>query len=48
MTLVTEALCVQYPDILERHNRKKLLRTYNSRLPEGVAAVPEEGEEAVL
>jgi hypothetical protein len=48
MTLVTEALCVQYPDILERHNRKKLLRMYNSRLPEGVAAVTEEGERVVL
>ena len=48
MTLVTEALCVQYPDILERHNRKKLLRMYNCRVPEGVATVTEEGEGVVL
>jgi hypothetical protein len=31
MTLVTEAMCVRYPDILESHNRKKLLRMYNTR-----------------
>ena len=28
MTLVTERLCVQYPNILERHNRGKLLKRY--------------------
>jgi hypothetical protein len=33
MTLVTEQLCIQYPDILERHNRGKILRIFKSRLP---------------
>ena len=28
MTLVTERLCVQYPNILERHNRGKLHKRY--------------------
>ena len=28
MTLVTERLCLQYPSILERHNRGKLLKRY--------------------
>ena len=43
MTLVNEAMCVQYPDILERHNRKNLLRMYNSRGED-----PGEGEGVVL
>ena len=34
MTLITEALCVRFPDILESRNRKQLLRMYNSRAPE--------------
>ena len=34
MTLVPEAMCIRYPDILESHNRKKLLRMYNTRDPE--------------
>jgi len=45
MTLVTEAMCVRYPDILESHNRKKLLRMYNTQVP---VVTTGEGEEAVL
>ena len=30
MTLVNEQLCVRFPDILEKHNRTKLLRKYSS------------------
>jgi hypothetical protein len=33
MTLVTEAMCIRYPDILESHNRKKLLRMFNTQVP---------------
>jgi len=45
MTLVTEAMCVRYPDILESHNRKKLLRMYITRDTPGET---EGGEGAVL
>ena len=31
MVVVSEALCIRYPDILESRNRKKLLRMYNQR-----------------
>ena len=45
MVLVTEAMCIRYPDILASHNRKKLLRMYNNR---GPVEATGEGEEAVL
>ena len=43
MVLVTEPWCIRFPDILERHNRKQLLRTYNSRHPELPGGEEEKG-----
>ena len=43
MTLVTEALCLRFPAILEAHNRKTLLRSFQLR-----SQPPREGEGVVL